>query len=114
MECSFCDSKEVVLSAGYRYCSKCLWRFDETIINSWIAMHFPLTLYRIVQLCRDLFGSEHYKLSDFHKLYQYADRGPWLEKQRRFQIPQEQYLVAAFKQFLIKKHTPTAEKLDLC
>lgn len=104
MECSFCDSKEVVLISGYKYCSSCLWRVDEQLINSWIARHFPLPLYQIVQLCRELFGTEHYKISELFKLSKYMDRGPWLDDQRGYKISQEAYVVAVFKRFLEQNH----------
>ena len=113
MQCSFCESKEVVLSAGYRYCRNCLWRVDEPIIHSCLCNSFPIPLSQIKALCHEMFGMIHYNLSNLPAIYKYEERGKWIESEKRFDIPQEIYIRMAFRAFLKSNHPIRYKEMKL-
>lgn len=111
--CSFCDSNEVVLISGYKYCIRCARKLDRAWIIVTIGKVFgSLTTVRIRDLLTEMFGTDDYCFAMFSNLYDMCDRGPWLNRECKFEISQADYIVRAFHKHLGSAHPKLLERIE--
>ena len=112
-KCNFCGDENVVLIAGYDYCIPCSRELDQAAIHNVLSKFYAqLTMDNIHTLCTDMFGSKKYYWSMFPKLYTILDRGPWINKESRFEIPINEYLIKVFHEFIKQNHPKIFERIN--
>jgi len=112
-KCSFCGDENVILIAGYDYCIPCSRKLDRASIHTVLSrVYRSLTMDNIKELCTEMFGSKDYCFSMFPKLYVILDRGGWIESERRFKIPINEYLITVFREYIGQKHPRLFERIN--
>ena len=110
MRCDRCESPDVVLVSGYKYCVPCARQFDRVLIHNTLINAMPLiTLPNIIWLCTEMFGIKDYCYAEFPRLYRILERGEWIKD--GFKVPQGDYLVNVMKKFISLNHPQLAKRI---
>lgn len=95
-QCSFCDNDNIVTYAGHAYCSDHLYLFEKVRIDDMLGVGGD----RQNQFYMWAFNTIMPKFSDLSKLHDRVDRGEWDKRLKRFDKPQDIYLLEAYITFL--------------
>lgn len=102
VKCDLCKKEgEIVLVSGYKLCDACARKHERGTIIEMVSDAFPvLTDVKINSVLSDMFKTPLYGFANFRYLYDRWPRGPWLEKAKCFEVPQEVYIVTCFRDYL--------------
>lgn len=106
-KCSFCDN-EAILHSGRHYCANHIHRIDSVTVSEMIPASNQQLLDKFLLWA---FNTTQPNLTDLRKLYSKVDRGEWNEKTKRFDKPQDIYLLEAWIAWL-KEELNSVDSVD--
>jgi hypothetical protein len=90
--CTFCESTDVVLISGYKYCQKCSIVIDQAVLEDWVQQILPtIAIQNVRKLLTDMFGTAAYSFAQFPRLYVTVPRGKW-DKVKGYAVSQFDYI----------------------